>query len=140
MAICGYVLSTSFLNKSLIGTRTGGKVVNNGTLVFTDSTTGKGDSVSEASGGKVESDIENNGTLDFIFGTYSGAIVNKAGTLTTHNGLFTGTLTKQGGTVNLKGGHFSADVEELATVENTKVFFGNSLYSVCELPNTWLSG
>ena len=114
---------------------TGGKIVNNGTLVFTDSTTGKGTAANEASGGKVENDIENNGTLDFVFGTYSGAIVNKAGTLTTHNGLFTGAFAKQGGTVNLKGGHFSANVEELATFEGTKVFFGNSLYSVCEVPN-----
>lgn len=114
---------------------TGGKIVNNGTLLFTDSTTGKGTSVSEASGGSVASDIENNGTLDFIFGTYSGSIVNKTGTLTTHNGLFSGTLTKNGGTVNLKGGHFSTNVEELATVENTKVFVRNNFYSVCELPN-----
>ena len=114
---------------------TGGKIVNNGTLVFTDSTTGKGTTASEASDGLVESDIENNGTLDFVFGRYSGAIVNKAGTLTTHNGLFTGTLDKQGGTVNLKGGHFSADVEALATVQGTKVFSGSSLNSVCELPN-----
>ena len=114
---------------------TGGKIVNNGTLLFTDSTTGKGTAASEASGALVESDIENNGTLDFVFGRYSEAIVNKTGTLTTHNGLFTGSFTKQGGTVNLNGGHFSADVENLATVEGTKVFRTGNLYSVCELPN-----
>ena len=114
---------------------TGGKIANNGTLLITDSSTGKGTTTTDASGGILKSDIENNGTLDLIFGTYEGSVVNKAGTLTTHNGLFKGSFTKEGGTVNLKGGHFSADVEDLATVENTKVFFENGLYSVCELPN-----
>ncbi|MBQ8125979.1 MAG: hypothetical protein IJ173_08880 [Kiritimatiellae bacterium] len=114
---------------------TGGKIVNNGTLLITDSSTGKGTTTTDASGGILKSDIENNGTLDLIFGTYEGSVVNKAGTLTTHNGLFKGSFMKEGGTVNLKGGHFSADVEDLATVENTKVFFENGLYSVCELPD-----
>ena len=116
-------------------TVTGGKIVNNGTLTFTDSATGKGTAVTDASGGTVKSDIENNGTLDFIFGSYTGAIVNKAGTLTTHNGLFTGTFTKSGGTVNLKGGHFTADVSSLVTASGYDVITYGGKYSVCELPN-----
>ncbi len=114
----------------------GGKIINRGTLLFTDRTTGTGKAPSDVSGGMVESDIDNYGTLDFVFGSYSGSIVNKSGgTLTTHNGMFTGTLTKEAGTVNLKGGHFTIDVTALATVAGCEVFNRNSLYSVCEVPN-----
>lgn len=116
-----------------------GTLVNNGTLVIADSNTGKGTAASDDSGAIVSCDIENNGTLDIIFGKYTGAIVNKDGTLTTHNGLFTGSFTKQGGTVNLNGGHFSSNVEDLATVPGTRVFFRSNLYSVCELPNGTMS-
>ena len=114
----------------------GGKIVNRGTLLFTDNATGIGATASDVSEGSVESDIDNYGTLDFVFGTYSGSIVNKTGgTLTTHNGMFTGSLTKESGTVNLKGGHFVFDVTDLATVDGCKVFHKGSLYSVCEVPN-----
>ena len=116
---------TIVLNKHSIN---GGKIVNNGTLLITD--------VSIVNESNVKCDIENNGTLDFVFGTYSGAIVNKAGTLTTHNGVFTGTLTKDGGTVNLKGGHFTADVTAFVTAEGYDVFKdADNRFCVCELPN-----
>ena len=114
---------------------TGGKIVNNGTLLITDSSTGKGTKATDASGGILKSDIENYGTLDFIFGTYEGAVVNKAGTLTTHNGLFKGSFTREGGTVNIKGGHFSADVTELVALDGYIVFHELGVYSVCEIPN-----
>ncbi len=118
----------------------GGKIVNRGTLTFTDASTGKGKTNTDVSGGTVGSDIDNYGTLDFIFGSYSGAIVNKVdGTLTTRNGKFTGTITKEAGTVNLKGGHFSTDITSLASVNGCKVFKKNNLYSVCEVPNGTMS-
>ena len=113
----------------------GGKIVNNGTLLITDSSTGKGTKATDASGGILKSDIENYGTLDFIFGSYEGAVVNKAGTLTTHNGLFKGTFTREGGTVNIKGGHFSADVSGLVALDGYIVFHELGVYSVCEIPN-----
>ena len=113
----------------------GGKIVNNGTLTITDAITGNGTTVNDVSGGMVKCDIENNGTLDFIFGSYTGTIVNKAGALTTHNGLFSGALTKNGGTVNLKGGHFTADVSSFVTADGYDVITYGGKNSVCELPN-----
>ena len=108
----------------------GGKIVNNGTLVFTDSTI--------YSDGLVSSEIENagsNATLDFVFGTYSGAIANTAGTLTVHNGVFTGAFTQGGGTVNLKGGHFTANVSDLVTNDGYAVVMSDGKYCVCERPD-----
>ena len=109
-------------------TISGGKIVNNGTLLITDATV--------ENEGKIACDIENNGTLDSVFGTYSGAIVNKAGTLTTHNGVFSGTLTMQGGMVALKGGHFTADVSDLVTAEGYHVVKdSDGRFCVCEFPD-----
>ncbi len=109
-------------------TISGGKIVNNGTLLITDATV--------ENEGKIACDIENNGTLDFVFGTYSGAIVNKSGTLTTHNGIFTGTLIMQGGMVALKGGHFTADVSDLVTAEGYHVVKdSDGRFCVCEFPD-----
>ncbi len=104
-----------------------GKIVNNGTLTIVDSTV--------LNEGDVASDIENNGTLDFVFGTYSGAVVNNAGTLTVHNGAFTGSFTKAGGTVNLKGGHFKTNVSSLMTSDDYLVYSKDGFYYVCEVPN-----
>ena len=114
---------------------TGGKIVNNGTLILTDSATGKGTTNADASGGILKSDIENYGTLDFVFGTYTGAISNKSGTLTTHNGIFNGALAKEGGSVNLRGGHFTQDITSFVTSDAFNVFRKSNLYSVCELPD-----
>lgn len=114
---------------------TGGKIVNNGTLILTDSATGKGTTNADASGGILKSDIENYGTLDFVFGTYTGAISNKSGALTTHNGIFNGALAKEGGSVNLRGGHFTQDITSFVTSDAFNVFRKNNLYSVCELPD-----
>ena len=106
-------------------TITGGKIVNRGTLLITD--------ITVANESNVKCDIENYGTLDLVFGTYTGAIANKAGTLTTHNGVFTGTLAKDGGTVNLKGGHFTADVTAFVTAEGYDVF---KEFRLCIINNT----
>ena len=108
-----------------------GKIVNNGTLTIVDSTIDND--------GDVASDIENNGTLDFVFGTYSGAVVNKTGTLTVHNGAFTGSFTKTGGTVNLKGGHFKTDVSSLVTSDDYLAYSSGGFYYVCEVPNGTMS-
>ena len=108
-----------------------GKIVNNGTLTIVDSTIDND--------GDVASDIENNGTLDFVFGTYSGAVVNKTGTLTVHNGAFTGSFTKTGGTVNLKGGHFKTDVSSLVTTDDYLAYGSGGFYYVCEVPNGTMS-
>lgn len=104
-----------------------GKIENHGTLVITDYAT--------ANESPVGADIENHGTLDFIFGTYNGDIVNKAGTLTIHNGAFNGSISSDGGTLVLKGGHFTQDVGDLVTAENTQVFVSGGKYYVCEMPN-----
>lgn len=124
ITVAGGKQVTIDLNKHLI---TGGKIVNNGTLVLTDYAT--------ANESTVGADIENNGTLDFIFGTYSGDIVNKAGTLTIHNGAFNGRLSSDAGTLDLKGGHFAQDVTEFVTAEKTQVFVFGDKYYVCEMPN-----
>ncbi len=114
---------------------TGGRIVNYGTLILTDSATGTGTTNADPSGGILNSDIDNYGTLDFVFGTYNGAISNKEGTLTTHNGIFNGALAKEGGSVNLRGGHFKQDVTSFVTSDAFIVIRKNNLYSVCELPD-----
>ena len=115
----------------------GGKIINNGTMLITD--------VSSDNESIVGCDIENNGTLDFVFGTYNGAITCKAGTLTVHNGKFNGVFSKEGGTVDLKGGNFKTDISSLITAGGYKVFTKDSYYCPCEMPNgeleaTTLSG
>ena len=116
-------------------TISGGKIVNNGTLLLTDSITGNGTTASDASGGAISCDIENNGTLDFAFGTYSGSIVNNAGTLITHNGIFSGAFSREGGTVNLEGGHFATDVTAFVTAGGYDVISSGNMFNVCELPD-----
>ena len=125
----------------------GGKIVNNGTLLLTDEITGAIDKVTNIGKGVITSDIENNGILDIVFGTYKGTIVNKAGTLTTHNGLFNGSVGKEGGSVVIKGGHFSKTaftketLTELGIAENCEIVVARengsavNWYSVCEPPN-----
>lgn len=115
----------------------GGKIINNGTMLITD--------VSSDNESIVGCDIENNGTLDFIFGTYNGAITCKAGILTVHNGKFNGVFSREGGTVDLKGGNFKTDISSLITAGGYKVFTKDSYYCPCEMPNgefvaTTLSG
>ena len=107
----------------------GGMIVNTGTISFED--------VSTENKGVVSSAIENSGTADFAFGTYSGSIVNKAnGVLTTHNGVFTGAVTKEGGTINLKGGHFKLDVSALVDTEKYLVLKdADSRFAVSEPPD-----
>ena len=144
--------STVTVNKALTislesYTIAGGKIVNSGTLLLTDDITGTIDKVTSIGNGIVTSDIENNGTLDIVFGTYKGTIVNKAGSLTTHNGLFSGALDKQGGSVVIKGGHFSKTtftkeaLTELGIAENCKIVVARengsavNWYSVCKMPD-----
>ena len=115
----------------------GGTIINNGTMLITD--------ISTANESIVGCDIENNGTLDFVFGTYNGAITCKAGTLTVHNGKFNGVFSREGGTVDLKGGNFKTDISSLITAGGYKVFTKDSYYYPCEMPNgefvaTTLSG
>ena len=115
----------------------GGKIINNGTMLITD--------VSSDNESIVGCDIENNGTLDFVFGTYNGAITCKAGTLTVHNGIFNGVFSREGGMVDLKGGNFKTDISSLITAGGYKVFTKDSYYCPCEMPNgefvaTTLSG
>ena len=103
-----------------------GKIVNNGTLTVTDSA---------ANECTVACSFENHGTLEFIFGKYTGDIVNKAGVLTVHNGVFTGSLTKDGGTVNLKGGCFANDISSFVTADGYRIRSGKQPYCVCEMPD-----
>lgn len=115
----------------------GGKIINNGTMLITD--------ISSDNESIVGCDIENNGTLDFVFGTYNGAITCKAGALTVHNGKFNGVFSREGGTVDLKGGNFKTDISTLITAGGYKVFTKDSYYCPCEMPNgefvaTTLSG
>ena len=115
----------------------GGKIINNGTMLITD--------VSSDNESIVGCDIENNGTLDFVFGTYNGAITCKAGTLTVHNGKFNGVFSREDGTVDLKGGNFKTDISGLITAGGYKVFTKDSYYCPCEMPDgefvaTTLSG
>ena len=105
----------------------GGKIINNGAMLITD--------ISTANESIVGCDIENNGMLDFVFGTYNGAITCKAGTLTVHNGKFNGAFSKEGGTVDLKGGNFKTDISSLITAGGYKVFTKDSYYCPCEMPN-----
>ena len=104
-----------------------GKIINNGTLEIMDSTI--------ANEGEVNCDIENNWILDFVFGTYSGSVVNNSGTLTVHNGAFTKSFISAGGTVNLKGGHFKPDISGFVADEGYLVHSSGGFYWVCELPD-----
>ncbi len=104
-----------------------GKIINNGALTIMDSTI--------ANEGEVNCDIENNGTLDFVFGTYAGSVVNNSGTLTVHNGAFTKSFISAGGTVNLKGGHFKLDISGFVADEGYLVHSSGGFYWVCELPD-----
>ena len=121
---------TIVLNKHTI---TGGKIINRGTLVLTD--------VTIMSESVAKCDIENYGSIDFVFGTYSGAVVNRAGTLTTHNGVFSGSFSSEDGTVNLKGGHFATDVSSLVTAIGYDVVKDtDGRFCVCELPDGTMYG
>ena len=104
-----------------------GKIINNGALTIMDSTI--------ANEGEVNCDIENNGTLDFVFGTYAGSVVNNSGTMTVHNGAFTKSFISTGGTVNLKGGHFKSDVSGFVADEGYLVHSSGGFYWVCKLPD-----
>jgi hypothetical protein len=104
-----------------------GKIINNGALTIMDSTI--------ANEGEVNCDIENNGTLDFVFGTYAGSVVNNSGTLTVHNGAFTKSFISAGGTVNLKGGHYKPDISGFVADEGYLVHSSGGFYWVCELPD-----
>ena len=104
-----------------------GTIVNNGILTVTDSA---------ANECTVACAFENHGTLHFIFGKYTGDIVNKDGALTVHNGVFTGSLTREAGAVNLKGGCFANDVSSFVTADGYRIYSnGSQAYCVCEMPD-----
>ena len=106
-------------------TVTGGKIVNNGTLTLVDLT--------DANQGTLGSDIENNGTIDVTYGTYSGNILLNSGTFTTHGGVFTGTISAPSGVdlkevANLRGGQFSKDPAAALRSDISAIYWGSPKY------------
>ena len=90
-----------------------GAIVNNGSLKLEDSSDYDEPSTLSTTSGNL---IENNGTLEVTYGTYSGDVLLNAGAFIVHNGKFEGTL-KAGVNVsaatsvaNLRGGQFKNSV------------------------------
>ena len=113
---------------SIVGTS--GKIINNGTVRIVDHSGGNG-GCSYA--------IDNNGTMDVTYGTYSGVITLNSGMLTTHNGKFTGTIEFGDGVSNptdvlaIHGGMFKKSVRNLLVGDFCEVTH-NGLYYVGEFP------
>lgn len=106
----------------------GGKIVNTGTLTLYDPLS--------TSTCTVGCDIDNQGTLDLVFGTYTGTIDNKSGTLTVYQGNINGTVVKSGGTVALRGGVYTQDVHPLVTTNlDLRILQSSGKYHVCAWPN-----
>ena len=111
-------------------TGTSGRIINNGTLRIGDCSGGNG-SCAYA--------IDNNGTMDVTYGTYSGTITLNSGMFTTHNGKFTGTIEFGSGVSNpadvvaIHGGMFKKSVKSLLVGDFCEITY-NGLYSVGEFP------
>ena len=111
-------------------TGTSGKIINNGTVRMGDCSGGKGSCAYS---------IENNGTNDVTYGTYSGTITLNSGMFTTHNGTFTGMIELGSGVSNpsevlaIHGGMFKRSVKSLLAGDFCEVSY-NGLYYVGEFP------
>ena len=128
MVTSGKSFTLNLSGYSIVGTS--GKIVNNGTVRIVDHSGGNG-ACSYA--------IDNNGTMDITYGTYSGIITLNSGMLTTHNGKFTGTIEFGDGVSNpadvvaINGGMFKKSVRNLLIGDFCEVSH-NGLYYVGEFP------
>ena len=128
MVTSGKSFTLNLSGYSIVGTS--GKIINNGTVRIVDHSGGNG-ACSYA--------IDNNGTMDITYGTYSGIITLNSGMLTTHNGKFTGTIEFGDGVSNpadvvaINGGMFKKSVRNLLIGDFCEVSH-NGLYYVGEFP------
>ena len=113
-----------------------GAIINNGSLKLEDSSDYDEPSTLSTTSGNL---IENNGTLEVTYGTYSGDVLLNAGAFIVHGGKFDGTL-KVGVNVsaatsvaNLRGGQFKNSVAAFLANEYIETF-ADGYYWVGKFP------